>query len=206
MNRFHTTLVFGALIIALGILSALPLMFGLWNTNTGSPTNTTEGTIHERIAEQSIKVPEFDVAVTLSSGQAEFSIPAEDGVAYTTTGAVAVGDPVIEAPVYDANNTVVRKDVLVPLVVNGGGSGSFLYIVRFNDTQQGFVQKDYVFLGDRVQLDNITVAVAAPIMEKGSEYAIQVSTLDRKPSEPFTAEPTVKVSKVYQVVNNSFKK
>ena len=204
MNRFHTTLVFGALIIALGILTALPMMFGSWNS--GSQTQNTEGTVHERIARQTIKVPEFDVSVTLSSGQAEFSIPAEDGVLYTTTGAIAVGDPVLEAPVYGANNTVTRKDVLVPLVVNGGGSGSFLYIVRFNETQQGLVQKDYVFLGDRVQLDNITLAVAAPLMEKGSEYAVQVTTLDRKPNEPFTAEPTVKVSKVYQVVNNSFKK
>jgi len=112
----------------------------------------------------------------------------------------------IEVPVYDAKNSIVRNDVLVPLVVNGGGSGSFLHIVRFTDTANGLVQKDHVLLGDRVQLDTISVATAEPVMQVGSEYAVKVTILDRKIGEPFTAEPTIKTEKVYQVINGAFKK
>ncbi len=207
MNKWHSVLIICAIAFAIGTIRFLPNFF-----DTKDSGLIPKGSIHERMLRAQITVPDFNVQVTLENGQAEFNIPSftdNEGNALggDVLGIVAVGDPIIEVPVLNSQGETLRKDIVVPLIVNGGGTGSFLYLVILNDTGTTLIQKDYLLLGDRVQLNTVDIVTStASGMNKDSEYAIKYSFLDRKSDEPFSAEPTVKKHGVIQISQGKINK
>lgn len=79
-----------------------------------------------------------------------------------------------------------REDVVFLLTQQGGGSGTFFYVVPALNTANGYVGGTAFFIGDRIAPQNINLD------EDGT--TIIVNYADRKPDEPFTADPSVGVS------------
>lgn len=84
-------------------------------------------------------------------------------------------------------------DVSFLITQDGGGSGTFFYVVAALQTEEGLQGTNAVFLGDRI-------APQTSAIENG---AIIVNYANRKPDENFTVQPSVGVSKVLQVTDGS---
>jgi len=72
---------------------------------------------------------------------------------------------------------------------SGSGSGTFFYLVVTLSSQGGFVGTNAVFLGDRI----------APNTTFIRNGVITVNYGDRKPGEPFTAKPSIGISRHFLV-------
>lgn len=75
-----------------------------------------------------------------------------------------------------------REDVTFLLTQETGGSGTFFYVVAALNTVHGYVGSEALFLGDRI---------APQTTEMGKGNVIVVNYAERKPGEPFTAQPSV---------------
>lgn len=120
--------------------------------------------------------------VTLSGGI--FQEPAAPGSASKATTQLldkrATGDL----------NADGKPDAAVVLTFSGGGTGTFYYLVALLGTGAGKSEStNAVLLGDRIGIDAVRV-------EGGT---VSVDTLDRRAGEPFSASPSVKVTRVFQV-------
>jgi hypothetical protein len=112
--------------------------------------------------------------ITLSKGKALVAIEGssiEEEVSLSTD--MAYGDL----------NGDKKTDTAVILARAGGGSGVFIYVAGFvsGNSYQG---TNAVFIGDRIKPQSISI----------DNGVITVVYLDRRPSEPFAAEPTVKTT------------
>lgn len=127
--------------------------------------------------------------VTLTNGTAE---TATEGSAITTVTEY-FGNELRT----DLNNDG-REDVVFLLTQQGGGSGTFFYVVPALNTTRGYIGGTAFFLGDRIAPQNINLD------EDGT--TIIVNYADRKPDEPFTARPSVGVSAwlAFDEASNSF--
>ena len=106
---------------------------------------------------------------------------AEPGSATRTTTRI-IGRPVTG----DLNGDGVA-DAAVVLIRDAGGSGAYYYVaaaINIGGKAEGTNAK---FLGDRITLRTIRIV----------NRQILVTYLDRKPSEPFSAKPTIAVTKRY---------
>jgi regulator of sigma D len=74
--------------------------------------------------------------------------------------------------------------------LNGHLPGSFYYVAAALRGKDGYVGTNAVFLGDRIYPQSIEV----------HEGQVIVNYADRRPNEPFTAQPTVNMSKYLKVV------
>lgn len=84
-----------------------------------------------------------------------------------------------------------KPDVALLLTQESGGSGTFFYLAAALQTGVGYVGSNAVFLGDRIAPQPTTI-------ENGT---IVVNYAERKPGEPFTAAPSVGVSKYLKIVD-----
>lgn len=75
-----------------------------------------------------------------------------------------------------------REDVAFLLTQDGGGTGTFYYVVAALNTERGYVGSEGLVLGDRI---------APQTTEKGTGKIIIVNYADRKPGEPFSTSPSV---------------
>lgn len=119
--------------------------------------------------------------VTLKEGKAEEELAPGSASKYTAQ----IAEPL-------ANGTLDGKPYAAAvLITSGGGSGSFynLAVVPNNNGQPGTGMT--AFLGDRIKVTAIAFA----------NNLVNVNYFDRKEGEPMTAEPTVAVTKAYQVVD-----
>lgn len=82
-------------------------------------------------------------------------------------------------------------DVAFIISKDGGGSGTFYYVVVALKTKSGYTATNPIFLGDRI----------APQTTEFRDGKIIVNYADRKIDEPMSASPSVGVSK-YLVVEN----
>ena len=82
-------------------------------------------------------------------------------------------------------------DAAVLLVATPGGSGTFYYAAAAINDNGTYVGTNAILLGDRVAPQNVAVSNGMII----ANYA------ERKPGEPFTAQPSVGVSKYIRVEN-----
>lgn len=119
--------------------------------------------------------------ITLVNGVAEE--PAAPGSASTLTtkyfGNEASGD-------LNGDGT---PDVAFLLTQDGGGSGTFYYVVAALATTTGYAGTNAILLGDRV----------APQTTEIKDGEIIVNYAERKPGEPMTARPSVGVSTYLRV-------
>jgi len=84
------------------------------------------------------------------------------------------------------------NDVAFLLTQNSGGSGVFFYVAALVSAGNKFIGTNAILLGDRI----------APQTTEFQDGEIVVNYADRKPGEPFTAQPSVAVSKYFTVSNN----
>lgn len=78
------------------------------------------------------------------------------------------------------------EDVVFLLTQEGGGSGTFFYVVGAVKTDQGYVGTDGYLLGDRIAPQTTEVSQNAR-----HQRVIVVNYADRAPGEPMTAQPSV---------------
>ena len=84
-------------------------------------------------------------------------------------------------------------DTAFILVNQGGGSGSFYYVAVALRTDNGYKGTNAVLLGDRI----------APQTTEIRDGVLIVNYADRRENEPYTARPSVGVSKYLRVVNRT---
>lgn len=122
--------------------------------------------------------------VTLVDGT--YSEPAAPGSATMTT--VQLG---AQQAYGDLNGDGV-DDAATTLVADPGGSGTFIYLSAVLDEGGVGVPVSTVLLGDRVEITHLSIF----------EEQITVELLTVAEGEPMAAEPTVKVTQVYQLQDN----
>ena len=83
-------------------------------------------------------------------------------------------------------------DAGVVVTQDRGGSGTFYYLAALRGSA-GAGAADTVLLGDRIIVDDVSVA----------HGRLTVSSLVRRPSEPFAATPTVPVRRSFVLENDS---
>ncbi len=88
----------------------------------------------------------------------------------------------------DFNNDGTQ-DVAFILTQSGGGTGVFYYVVVALQGTAGYKGTNAISLGDRI----------APQTTEFRNGKIIVNYADRKPDEPYSAEPSVGVSKYFKV-------
>ena len=81
-----------------------------------------------------------------------------------------------------------KNDAVAILVQSGGASGVFIYLAGYVSGPVTYKGTNAIFLGDRITPKSVSI----------SNEIITVNYLDRKESEPFTAEPTVPVARNFQ--------
>lgn len=74
-----------------------------------------------------------------------------------------------------------REDVAFLLIQDGGGSGTFFYVVAALDLADGWVGSHATFIGDRI---------APQTIDSGPGSSIIVNYADRKSGEPMTTQPS----------------
>ncbi len=82
-------------------------------------------------------------------------------------------------------------DVAFLVTQNGGGSGTFFYIVAALKTANGYRGTNGILLGDRIAPQTIQIASGT----------IVVNYADRSPTQPMTAVPSFGVTKYFQMKN-----
>jgi hypothetical protein len=123
--------------------------------------------------------------ITLVNGTAE-EASAPDSVSKTITsyfGNKVVGD----------FNGDGKTDIIFLLTQETGGTGIFYYIALALGDGSSYKGVNTIFLGDRI----------APQNTEFRDGEIIVNYADRKLGDPFSAEPSVGVSKYFKVVNDN---
>ena len=80
-------------------------------------------------------------------------------------------------------------DVAFIVTTDGGGSGTFYYVIAALSTGSGYQSTNAILLGDRI----------APQTTEIKDGEVIVNYADRKPSDPMTTPPSVGVSKYLKV-------
>jgi hypothetical protein len=79
-----------------------------------------------------------------------------------------------------------REDVVFLVTQQGGGSGTFYYVVAGIDTADGFVGSDGYLLGDRIAPQSTHLS-----QNPKQKYVVVVNYADRAPNEPMSARPSI---------------
>jgi hypothetical protein len=83
-----------------------------------------------------------------------------------------------------------KPDVAFLLTQDNGGSGTFFYVVAALKTDAGYQGTNAIFLGDRIAPQSTEI--------QGGELIVNFA--DRNPGEPFSVQPSLGVSKYFQIV------
>lgn len=81
----------------------------------------------------------------------------------------------------DLNNDG-RPDVAFLVIQDGGGSGTFFYVVAALNTEDGYIGSKAILIGDRI---------TPQTTESGPDNSIIVNYLDRAVGQPMSEKPTV---------------
>ncbi|HEY4500384.1 MAG TPA: hypothetical protein VJH25_01175, partial [Candidatus Paceibacterota bacterium] len=108
-------------------------------------------------------------------------------------GTIVLGDVAVEKVVGDT------KYVVTSLSVNSGGSGTFHYVVLFEDKDGNLTDKSYSLVGDRVKITGLRADDVS-----GGGLIVSVSYMDHDKGEPLSASPTVPRTKILVVDGGVF--
>jgi hypothetical protein len=136
-----------------------------------------------------IIVPDSDVTVTLSNGEA----------AYTLEGTPVSGHVTLVDDMFAQWSEGDRSDMAAVFAVQPGGSGTFYYLVLFDVDGDVFTKKSEVLLGDRIQVEH--VGIGELVHDPEADYRVTVRTLVRAENEPLAAAPTVSETRTFYVTN-----
>lgn len=95
----------------------------------------------------------------------------------------------------DLNNDG-NKDAAVILVGDSGGSGTSYYVSAVLNKKEGIMPIDSKFLGDRIEVNSITI----------TDGSIEVEFLRRSAEEPMSSTPSIKTISKFEVKDNSLYK
>jgi hypothetical protein len=152
--------------------------------------DSTDTSLLGRLKSASVAAAETGSRVALVNGTAKFA----DG---SVKGTITLGDIAVEKEVAGI------KNVLTSLSVNTGGSGTYKYVVLFEDRSGSLTDKSYALIGDRVVITGIRADVVSDASGK-SQLVVSVSYLDHDQGEPLSAAPTVPRTKILVAENGSF--
>jgi hypothetical protein len=82
-----------------------------------------------------------------------------------------------------------KNDSAVLLVQDSGGTGLFYYLVAIINDAGVIKNTNSIFIGDRI--DPVSVLI--------KDGKIELNYIDRNKEDPMTAEPTVKIKKLFEV-------
>jgi hypothetical protein len=131
---------------------------------------------------------------------------AEFPIELASTGKAQLKDGVFEEPAAPGSATKTRiwlgkemslgdvngdgiEDVVVPLLVDPGGSGTFTYLALVLNDKGTPRPLATILLGDRILLKSLAI----------QDGTIVVTMLTRKPDEPMSAAPTVEVVRKFKL-------
>ena len=161
------------LLVLLALVAGYYFGFAQFINTEGTPVEVTETLTSIKDTTYLIE----DKPVTLVDGHAEV-VEGEGGPAWTTTtdyfGNEARGDL----------NGDGEEDVAFLLTQNGGGTGTFVYVVAALKKGNGYEGTNGILLGDRI----------APQTTEIRDGIIIVNYADRRPDEPMAVQPSVGVS------------
>lgn len=121
--------------------------------------------------------------VTLKNGVSEIEIAPGSASKKVTKyfGNEAIGDL----------NNDNKSDTVFLLTQESGGSGTFYYVVVMLSSEKGYVGTNAILLGDRI----------APQTTEIKDGKITVNFAERKVNEPFSAVPSIGISKYFKIEN-----
>ena len=90
-------------------------------------------------------------------------------------------------------NADKKDDTVILLAQSGGASGVFIYVAAYISGPVSYKGTNAVFVGDRISPESLSI----------KNGVITLKYLDRRPDEPFSAEPTVETSKQFVFKNGS---
>ncbi|MES2214095.1 MAG: hypothetical protein V4465_01750 [Patescibacteria group bacterium] len=168
----------------IGIIIVILIGWALWHaykTSTApqgpssqAPTNTQVTSGHPDASKATFTFE--DGPITFKDGKSEIKIADSSAIQETEmTNTIGYGDI----------NNDDKEDMAGVIIQTGGGSGTFFYLAAYVSGPLAYKGSNAVFLGDRISPQSVSI----------KNGVINVSYLDRKPDEPFDAEPTVKTSK-----------
>ena len=88
------------------------------------------------------------------------------------------------------------EDKAFLLTQEGGGTGIFYYLASLVSSKNDFIGTNTIFIGDRI----------SPQSSSFENGLIVINYADRKPDEPFSAKPSVGVSRYFEIRDNNLKK
>lgn len=84
-----------------------------------------------------------------------------------------------------------RDDALFLVTQDGGGSGTFFYVVAVLNTDHGYVGSNSYPLGDRIAPQSTNIDEGTTTLGTKRDNVIVVNYAIRKPNEPMTTPPSV---------------
>lgn len=157
------------------------------STQKCAPVDAIDHTNDQAIdfSKMTIQIPETNTQAELKKdGEGtKFSATYQDSKDPSIRGAISL----------DTKDAVVYSSdfILVPFVLNSGGTGQFVYVGLFDIKSNS--HKASAFIGDRIQVDSISV-----VNEK-----IKVNFKTRLDSESFASTPSIPAQVVLQVTNQN---
>ncbi len=86
-----------------------------------------------------------------------------------------------------------KNDSAILLVQDSGGTGLFYYLVAVVNDIGVVKNTNSIFIGDRIEPVSVII----------KDNKIELNYIDRNPNDPMTADPTVKIKKLFEVKNNN---
>ncbi len=158
-------------------------------TPTGAKSNTTTSTnvaVAAPISPAAYKNATYSIdghSFTLVNGHAESPVVAGSASRLVTD---FFGDEVV-----GNLNADTLEDAAFLITQSSGGSGTFYYVVVAIQTAHGVVGTNAILLGDRIAPQVVTI----------SNRKIMVSYAERKLTDPMTVQPSIMVSKNFELIN-----
>ena len=134
-------------------------------------------------------VPGGNTVVRLADGLVDYQTAdgLSDGVVIFITDQVVFGE-VAGTPV-----------AVAPVAASTGGTGTFLYLVLYEESAGGWQQRGEVLLGDRVVLQSLTID------RSGANPRLQARILDRGEGESLAVEPSVAIVKEFEIIDGALR-
>jgi hypothetical protein len=164
-------------LLFIGALALSALFIGVKLFAPVQPALPTELSVEEAVDVATLDVSTYGgTTVTLVDGKGTFATTPD---ATTPQGSVTrMGK---SAAIYKGE----AADVYAVYAINGGGTGTFLTLYRFEYGNGVLTEVEHIALGDRIMVDDVTVNQTAP-----TAYDVLVSVRDRKVGEAMATPPT----------------
>lgn len=168
----------------LKIIVVVLIVLGIWflyKQKTNAPTVSQSTTDQLLLTHPDPSNATFDFEdgpITLKDGVNEK--PVDNSSAVVETSLTDIID-------YGDINNDKKDDVVSIIVQDGAGSGTFIYLVGFVSAPLNYKGTNALFIGDRIEPKSISI----------KDGLITLNYLDRKSTDPMSAEPTVSVTKTY---------